>query len=61
MFQKLEKVVYVDNVSLCDESKCGKISENKLHQTSKLPMESYKSKKSKNSKRHSYRSFRSFR
>ena len=37
MFQKLEKVVYVDNISLCDESKCRKISENKLHQTSKFP------------------------
>ena len=34
---KNERKLCVDNISLCDESKSTKISENKLHQTSKSP------------------------
>ena len=34
---KNERKLCVDNKSLCDESKSRKISENKLHRTSKLP------------------------
>ena len=34
---KNERKLCVDNISLCDESKSRKISENKLHQTSKWP------------------------
>jgi len=34
---KNERKLCVDNISLCDESKSRKISENKLHQTSKSP------------------------
>ena len=37
MFQKWEKVLYVYNISLCDENESRKISENKLHQNSKSP------------------------
>ena len=36
MFQKMRESC-VDTISLCDESKFRKISENKLHQTFKLP------------------------